>query len=106
QQELAAFIKSKEVTVDGKQGHDFDGDSIKALADRNDELNALADELKSAESIEGALNGAISSMAANREVVNRLPFSAEGGSGYSGAAVKGIGDYFTESDALKCVSGM
>src|SRR5690606_39244138 len=101
QQELAHFIKSKE--VDG--GHDFDGDGIKALADRNDELNTLADELKSAENIAGALNGALQGMASNREVQRKYGFSGEGANG-APPAVKSLGEHFTESDAFKSVENM
>lgn len=109
QQELAAFIKSKETD----DGHNFDGDSIKALADRNEELNTIGEELSKAEQIEKSLKSALDSMAANREVQDRRAFSAAKGDApqvtpqapvYAG--VKGIGDIFTESDAIKAVEGM
>jgi len=107
QQELKSFIESK--SVDG--GHDFDGDGIKALSDRNDELNGLGDELKSAEGIENAIHGATAAMAQNRETVNRREFSGGdsgnfNNNGGAASATKGVGDIFTESEALKSVDTM
>ena len=99
QQELAHFIKSKE--TDG--GHDFDGDGIKALADRNDELNALADELKSAQDIEGALSGALQGMNDARQTQRKYSFSNGDG---APAEVKSIGEMFVESDSFKSIEDM
>lgn len=101
QGELLNFIKTKE--VDG--GHNFDGDSIKALQDRNDELNSLGEELKAAMDIEQAINGATAEMAAARETQRRREFSGEGSGLYLPENTKGIGDHFVESEAYDSIKG-
>lgn len=95
QQELAEFVKAN---TNAYGEYTFSTGGIKAFNDRNQELEALCAEVEQARAIDGALKRS-HDVKALAEIERRYPFS-NAGSGVAGA-MKGIGDYFVESEGYK-----
>lgn len=98
QGELAEFIKSNQ---DENGSFNFEGDGIKAMSDRNDELNQLREESEAAQMIEDSAKSAEAGMKSLREVTNRRPFGSANGDpqepAASSDAIKSFGDIFVEN---------
>ena len=93
QQELAEFVKAN---TNAYGEYTFSAGGIKAFNDRNAELEELCNEVEQARAIDSAMARS-QEVKALTEIERRYPFPAASTNG----AVKGIGDYFVESEGYK-----